>query len=622
MAKPIVSVIIVNYNAGNLLLKAVRSVLRFPGVEVVVADNASRDGSFIKLEEKIKSDRLILIDNGANLGFGKAINPAVAKSHGEYVFLLNPDAELSQSALTQMLKTAKAWNNRAIVAPALLNSDGSAQPSCYRPQTIANAIKEYWLGVKGSYSKYLPSGKKPLKVHAAVAAAWLIHRSVWEELGGLNEKFFLYFEDLDMCDRAHQHNIPIIYDPKARVMHAHGVSSRTNPIVLKLFTDSAWNYHGKIKKIIIDTIIHIRDFFVPPVSTKKLFGISLSFAAFVLFASTLAYFLLPARYAPYPALPEFVKQNFLLWSWGNFDGEHYLNIARNGYSTVRGQSEYAFFPLYPLLINLLSQVGINPYFAGLLISFSSLLGFIFVLVRWASKFMLNPLSLLWLILLSPGAVFLTSVYTEPLFLLLVILTFFFSDNKQWGRAIIATALATATRINGIFLVIYLLLRMGRDKLKALLGLTGLGLYMFFLYFKTGNAFAWYSAQSGWGKATATAPWVTLGNYLSTITINFVPDLTHLVVALEVILTASLIYLVIRYWYCRQPLAYKWYATLSLALPLLTGSLGSIPRFSLALFPIFILIPSLNKQLSFIYRILFLASAIIGIILFTRGYWYA
>ena len=269
MKKPIVSVIIVNYNAGHLLTKAVKSVINFPGVEVVVADNASTDQSFAKLESQVKASNLVLIDNHANLGFGKAVNQAVAKSQGDYIYLLNPDASLSATTLSRMIQTAQTYQSRAIIAPRLENPDGSPQSSCYRPQTIGNAIKEYWLGIRGSYSKYLPKGKRPVAVHAAVAAAWLVPRSVWDELGGLSDRFFLYFEDLDMCDRAYAQGVQVIYDPQAVVKHAHGVSSRTNPIVMKLFTQSAWEYHGWVKKLTIDAVIRFRDLFTRPLSSKK-----------------------------------------------------------------------------------------------------------------------------------------------------------------------------------------------------------------------------------------------------------------------------------------------------------------------------------------------------------------
>ena len=621
MEKPIVSVIIVNYNAGALLMKAVKSVLNFPGVEVVVADNKSSDGSFLDLKNKINTSNLVMIDNGANLGYGKAVNQAVKKSHGEYIYLLNPDASLSKTALSRMINTSLIYHNRAIIAPRLQNPDGTPQSSCYRPQTIWNAIKEYWLNIKGSYSKYLPNGKKPQKVHAAVAAAWLVPRSVWDELGGLSDRFFLYFEDLDMCDRAHQQGIPVVYDPLAIVKHAHGVSSRTNPIVLKLFTDSAWEYHGRMKKILIDLIIHARNLFMPPVSVKKIAGILMLYTIFILSMALLGYFLLPARYAPSPLIPNFYHSNFLLWSWANFDGEHYLNIAKHGYQTIGGQSEYAFFPLYPLLISLTSRTGLDLYLSAHLVTIFSAIGFVLILLKWASSYLKNPLIVLWLILLSPGAIFLSALYTEPLFLFLTVLTFYFGDKQEYGKATLATALATATRVNGIFLVLFLLIK--SRAYRSILGLLGIFAFMYYLWVRSGDALAFFHAQSGWEKASFTSPWVTFTNYLSALTIDFVPDLTHLVVIIEVFVTILLIYLLIHFFrQTKLGLSYKLYCLGNLALPLATGSLGSMPRFSLALFPMFLLIPHLPQKPRLFTYSLFFITCIIGTILFTRGYWYA
>lgn len=618
---PTVSVIIVNYNTGKLLAKAVNSVIRYPGVEVVVADNGSTDKSFKSLAQGRYSSNLVLIDNHTNLGFGKAVNQAIKQSHGEYVYLLNPDASLSKTALSRMVATAKIFGDRAIIAPRLENPDGTPQPSCYRPQTIMNAIKEYWFNVKGTYAKYLPSGQKPQPVHAAVAAAWLVPRKIWDELDGLSPRFFLYFEDIEMCDRAGRANIPLIYDPKAVVKHAHGVSSRTNPIVLKLFTDSAWQYHGTVKKILIDLIIHARDLFIPPISVKKISAILLLYTLFILSIASLGYFLLPSRYAPSSLISNVYHSNFLLWSWANFDGAHYLNIAQNGYQMILGQSEYAFFPLYPLLINLLGRAGLDMYLAATLIRVTSLVGFVAVLIKWVRPYLANPLSLLWLILLSPGAVFLSAIYSESLFLFLTALTFYFAQRKEWGRATLVTALATATRVNGVFLVLFLLIKSGSA--RSLLGISGILSYMYYLWATTGNGLAFFSAQSGWGKSTLTAPWVTLTAYLSALTLNFQADLTHLVVAIEIIITSVLIYLLIKFWHQKKlDSAYKYYALANLALPLATGSLGSMPRFSLTLFPLFLMIPSLPPKLRTTYYVLSTITAIIGIILFTRGYWYA
>jgi GT2 family glycosyltransferase len=592
MAKPLISVIIVNYNEGG-------PAPNFPGVEVIVVDNSPPN---------------------PNLGFSRAVNMGVSQSHGKFICLLNPDAQLTPGSLDQMLQTLGAYHDRAIVAPRLVNQDGTPQPSCYARQTIWNAIREFWFGKQSSYSKYLPAKSGP--VHAAVAACWLLPRAIWDELGGLDEKFFLYFEDLDFCDRASRAGIPIIYDRLAKVIHQHGSSAKTNPNTAQLFLNSAKIYHGSFTKTVIDLIIKTRDLFIPPVSIKKILGTIILYTAFILAISVLGYFLLPARYAPSPLIPNSYHSNFLIWSWANFDGEHYLGIAQHGYRVIAGQSEYAFFPIFPLLINLLTRTGLDAYLSAHLIVLASSLGFIFVLLKWSARYTQNPLTALWLVLLSPGSIFLSAIYSEPLFLFLAVLTFYFADRGELGKAVFTTALATATRVNGIFLVLFLLLKFRRS-LFPVLGLSGLFAYMTYLYFQTGNVMTWYHAQSGWEKSTATLPWVTAINYGKALTTEFVPDLTHLVVGIEVVLTLFLLYLLILFWHQKKlDLAYKLYALGSLALPLATGSLGSMPRFSLTLFPLFLMIPLIPRAPRLVVYTLFAVSCMLGTILFTRGYWYA
>jgi len=623
-----VSVIIVNYNTGKLLTSAVKSVIGFPGVEVVVIDNDSKDHSVAMLRKSVHAKNLIIKETGQNLGFGKGVNLAATLAKGKYLYLLNPDAALTKAALSRMLETAKKYGDRAIIAPRLENPDGSAQPSCFRPQTIVNAIKEYWFGVKGAYAKYLPRGRAPRPVHCAAAAAWLIPRPLWDKLGGLNEKFFLYFEDLDMCDRVKTAGFQVIYDPQAVVKHEHGVSSRTNPVVMKLFLASAYTYHGKLKKILIDLIIQTRNLFIPPVSTKKLFTLLVSWVGLVTAIAVVGYFLLPARLAPLEFLPAFYRKNFLLWSFANFDGGHYLLIAKNGYDTLLGQDQHAFFPLFPILIKLLSLTGLDLYTSAHLITLSAFVSFVFVFAVWAKTYVKNPLSALLLLLFSPGAIFLLAAYTEPLFLLFAVLTFLFADRGKWGKASLFAAAASATRVNGLFLALFIFFKLfSFSRAKAcfysLLSLSGFFAYAFYLKLTTNSYFTWYTAQAGWGKSTPTAFWITFSQYLPALTTGFVPDLTHLTIIIEVIVSTVLLYLLYLAYQKRfLDASYRIFLAAGLALPLITGSLGSMPRFSLSLFPLFLMIPSLPRPTKTIIYLLFPIICTIGIVLFTRGYWYA
>lgn len=629
MAK--ISVVIVNYNTGKLLTKAVQSVIKFPDVEVIVVDNASQDHSLSSLISFVKSTKLKIIKNSKNLGFAKAVNQAVKQAKGNYIYLLNSDATITKSSLAQMVQTALNYDNNCIVVPRLTNPDGSPQSSCYQAQTPLNAIKEFWLNKRGSYSKYLPSGKKPTRVHAAVAAAWLVPIKVWKRIGGLSEKYFLYFEDLDFCNTANKLDIPVIYDPKAQVKHHHGVSAKTNLATSKLIKNSALLYHGRLKKHLLDAIILTPRLFTGRLTTKKLLIIYLLWMIALKAIASLGYFLLPSRYAPLSFISSFWKSNFLLWSWANFDGEHYLSIAKFGYQVRNTFPQYAFFPLYPGIIKALSLLTKDFFLSAKIITIASGYAFLHYLRNWLNIMKIKNITrIVLLTLIFPGAVFLHAIYTESLFLALVACAFYHAQTKNWKLATLATALATATRVNGIILVAFLAFKLIKSKLPKtqvikylLLSSSGLITYMAYLWVKTGNALAFYFSQYAWGKAEATSPITTIIAYAKALTTEFTLDLVHLTVLVEVAITIWMIYLLIRSLSKSiLPFEYALYSLLTLALPITTGSLGSMPRFSLLAFPLFIYLANIpSKKLTKIIFV-YILTLTFGTILFTRGYWYA
>ncbi len=625
--KPIVSAIIVNYNAGRHLLSCILSLLTIPNIEIIIIDNASRDNS---LQNLPNNPKIKIVQNEKNLGFAKSTNHGASMAKGRYLLILNPDSIIDKVALDRLILESKKNKDKVITVPQLKNLDGTTQSSCYPPQTIRNAMREYWFGVKGAYSKYYPSLTHPTRVAIAVAAAWLIPYSLWNKIGGLNESFFLYFEDLDFCDRASNLNIPIIYTPSAVVIHAHGVSAGTNSETSQLFVQSATSYHGKLKKILLDLVMLTPLLFSGRSSPKKSSYIWFISLIFIISLAVISYFLLPSHAVPSKLISSPFNQNFLWWSWTNFDGEHYLSIATRGYQILNNQSQYAFFPLLPLLINLTTKLGLDLYIAGRLITLTASLFASIVVGKWLNHHTNHPLPTQWLLFLGTGSVFLYSVYTEPLFILLVAATFLFADEKRWFNALLCAALATSLRINGIFLLPFLFFIYYQDHKKILKSfvysiftLSGLLGYMVFLDLKTSNPFAFFTAQAGWGKATLTSPLETLYRYVAAITYELKFDLTHLVVYFEVFTTIILAYLLV-YTIKKKlyPLSYQLYLLGNLILPLATGSLGSMPRFALTLFPLLSVIPALPAKLRTTLSFLILFTGMIGTMLFVRGYWYA
>lgn len=227
--KPLLSIIIVNYNTGKLLMHCISSIeksdLSFP-YEVIVIDNASTDGSATPKSASATGQAGIKrIENKRNVGFAKAVNQGIKAAKGKYALLLNPDTEVQVGTIAKVLEFAKHTPNAGVVGAKFLNLDGSPQGSVFPPSTIWNAVQEFWLGRK-TYSKYVPQGKSPVAVDAVSGAVFLITPQARERVGLLDERYFMYFEDLDYCRRVKRAGLKIYYLPSAHVVHYHGVSGR------------------------------------------------------------------------------------------------------------------------------------------------------------------------------------------------------------------------------------------------------------------------------------------------------------------------------------------------------------------------------------------------------------
>lgn len=342
------------------------------------------------------------------------------------------------------------------------------------------------------------------------------------------------------------------------------------------------------------------------------------------------YFLLIEYFAPLDFISKFWQDNYLLWSWANFDGEHYLSIAKFGYMWRGNMPQYAFFPLLPLLIMIVSFVVQDLYLAANLVIFASLYAVVTLFPRWLKLVGHKSRYPLLALLLAPGAVFLGSIYTEPLFIALALGVFILTEKKRFSLAAVLAGLATGARISGVFLALFLIYRLYKSSLpllnKIILSVTsflGIISYSFFLFAKTGDPLKWYHAQSSWGKSAATSPLTTFANYARALTVELQWDLTHLVVFFEVLLTIWAIYLFVKV--IREKLmgsGYILYLAGNLFLPIVTGSLGSMPRFLLILFPSFVAFNSFSPKMQKASLAVSAMIMLIGITLFTRGRWFA
>lgn len=222
-----VSILIVNYNTKDLTLDCIDSILDEGSdlkSEIIVIDNGSTDGSIDHLEKLERNAVIKLIENSENAGFSKANNQGIKVAKGEYILLLNSDTKVKKYAIERMVEFAKKHPETGAVGARLLNADGTLQESAFPFPTIERAVKQYWLGQKGLLDKYAPKSIEPVDV--LVMAAFLITPRALKEVGALNERHFMFFEDFDYCRALHKAGLKIYYLPDAEVIHYHGASGK------------------------------------------------------------------------------------------------------------------------------------------------------------------------------------------------------------------------------------------------------------------------------------------------------------------------------------------------------------------------------------------------------------
>lgn len=252
----VLTVVIVNYNGGRFLqecLTAVRRHLAGLPHEVVLVDNASADDSLDVVRREFPWVRLVA--QGRNLGFAAAVNRGLAASCGRYVLWLNPDAVLLDEGIKTLVAYLDEHPTVGIVGPQLVDPDGRIQqsarafPSYLWPVAHRRSIWTRFLPRNPYSRRYLRSDADPTRVQEVdwVSGACLLHRRrVADAIGGLDERFFMYCEDVDFCLRARQHGWVVHYHPGARVLHRIGGSTETAERAMLVERHrSLWRYYLK-----------------------------------------------------------------------------------------------------------------------------------------------------------------------------------------------------------------------------------------------------------------------------------------------------------------------------------------------------------------------------------------
>lgn len=230
-AIPSIAIAIVNYNTREHLRVCLTSVASEQCEEVVVVDNASSDGSVEMVRSVYPWVRLLA--NEVNCGYGAAANQAIASCSSRYVLLLNSDTLLGPGAHQALGNYLDQHPQAAIVGPRLLNPDGTPQASCFPfPTPLQTLLRESGLAtlvryLPGLQHDYLAMSQGRTRVVPWVlGAALTIRREAFEAVGGFDNSFFMYFEEVDLCYRLHTAGWEVHFTSVASVTHAGGASTQ------------------------------------------------------------------------------------------------------------------------------------------------------------------------------------------------------------------------------------------------------------------------------------------------------------------------------------------------------------------------------------------------------------
>ena len=260
-----ISIIIVNFNVREYIINCIQSIQYFTTkdltFEIIVVDNASKDGSPEYFENNLPEIKLI--KNRENIGFSKAINQGIDVAQGEYLFLLNPDTKLLEDSINILHSFISKQPQIGAIGPKLIGDNGHRQKSFWRRPTLLSTLLSIYhlefFNIKKNYGH--ANIDKPLSVDTISGGAFFIRRNLFNSLNGFNENLF-WMEDIDCCNRIKQQGFEIVYLPNTSIMHFSSKSAEKNwtiAISNQLISKIKYFrlYHRPFEVFILKNVIYI-----------------------------------------------------------------------------------------------------------------------------------------------------------------------------------------------------------------------------------------------------------------------------------------------------------------------------------------------------------------------------
>ena len=247
------AVVIVNFNAGDYLDRCLESLEVNRGdldVDVLVIDNASRDASH--LAAKRKHPRIRLTENPRNVFLSPAWNQGARETSAPYLLFLNPDVEWRRGTLADYVRLARERPRVGILGPLVRNRDGTAYPSGRPFPNVLDALGHAFLGTVRPGNRFTRryhmdgwDRTTEREVDWVSGCCMLIPRAAFEQVGGFDESFPLYGEELDMATRLHRAGWKVAFTPQVEIVHEIGVSTGRSRRMLVMHSNSIYRYYRK-----------------------------------------------------------------------------------------------------------------------------------------------------------------------------------------------------------------------------------------------------------------------------------------------------------------------------------------------------------------------------------------